>query len=61
MSPQNSAVRYLRKRPAREENILAECVCLGSFLCKDSCSAGIGGGGGTAASLPLLLNPDLCL
>lgn len=48
-----SAVLYLRKRPVR--------VCLGSFVCKDACSAGIGGGGSTAASLPLLLKPELCL
>lgn len=55
-----SAVLYLRKRPVREENILAEIVS-GIIVCKDACSAGIGGGGGTAASLPLLLKPELYL
>lgn len=56
-----SLLCFILEKGQRERKTFWQRVCLGSFLCKDACSAGIGGGGGTAASLPLLLKPELCL
>lgn len=54
-----SLLCIILEKGQRERKTFWQSVCLGSFLCKDACSAGIGGGCGTAASLPLLLNPEL--
>ncbi len=47
-----SLLCFLLEKGQRERKAFWQRVCLGSFMCEDACSGGIGGGGGTAASLP---------
>lgn len=47
-----SLLCFLLEKGEGERKAFWQRVCLGSFMCEDACSGGIGGGGGTAASLP---------
>lgn len=54
-----SLLSFILEKGQGERKTFWQRVCLGSFMCEDTCSGGIGGGGGTVESFPLI--PELYL